>query len=98
MHRSRPSSTKFCASSGLARREAVHRAEAAPDLRFPRMIVGEAAGIMHCGSHEPAANAVVEPMHWIFRPSIRRKIVGIAVGLIVLMVLTSVLSVVMEST
>jgi class 3 adenylate cyclase len=37
-------------------------------------------------------------MHWIFRPSIRRKIVGIAVGLIVLMVLTSVLSVVMEST
>ena len=40
----------------------------------------------------------LEPMHWIFRPSIRRKIVGIAVGLIVLMVLTSVLSVVMEST
>jgi len=37
-------------------------------------------------------------MHWIFRPSIRRKIVGIAVGLIILMVLTSVLSVVMEST
>ena len=43
-------------------------------------------------------NAVLEPMHWIFRPSIRRKIVGIAVGLIILMVLTSVLSVVMEST
>jgi hypothetical protein len=37
-------------------------------------------------------------MHWIFRPSIRRKIVGIAVGLIILMVLTSVLSVFMEST
>ena len=36
-------------------------------------------------------------MHWIFRPSIRRKIVGIAVGLIILMVLTSVLSVVMEN-
>jgi class 3 adenylate cyclase len=37
-------------------------------------------------------------MPWIFRPSIRRKIVGIAVGLIVLMVATSILSVVMEST
>src|SRR5689334_15106508 len=34
-------------------------------------------------------------MHWIFRPSIRRKIVGIAIGLIILMVLTSVVSVVM---
>ncbi|MBV9533660.1 MAG: HAMP domain-containing protein [Bradyrhizobium sp.] len=34
-------------------------------------------------------------MNWIFRPSIRRKIVGIAVALIVLMVLTSVLSVFM---
>jgi class 3 adenylate cyclase len=34
-------------------------------------------------------------MHVIFRPSIRRKIVGIAIGLIVLMVLTSVISVFM---
>jgi class 3 adenylate cyclase len=34
-------------------------------------------------------------MNWIFRPSIRRKIVGIAIGLIVLMVLTSVISVFM---
>src|SRR5215475_15002451 len=39
-----------------------------------------------------------EPMNWMFRPSIRRKIVGIAVGLIVLMVLTSVLSVFMAGT
>src|SRR5689334_13087227 len=38
------------------------------------------------------------PMQWIFRPSIRRKIVGIAVGLIVLMIMTSVLSVVMAGT
>ena len=37
-------------------------------------------------------------MNWIFRPSIRRKIVGIAVALIVLMVLTSVLSVFMAGT
>jgi class 3 adenylate cyclase len=37
-------------------------------------------------------------MHWIFRPSIRRKIVGIAIGLIVLMVLTSVISVFMAGT
>ena len=37
-------------------------------------------------------------MHWIFRPSIRRKIVGIAIGLIILMVLTSVISVFMAST
>ncbi|WJR77160.1 adenylate/guanylate cyclase domain-containing protein [Bradyrhizobium sp. NP1] len=37
-------------------------------------------------------------MHWIIRPSIRRKIVGIAVGLIVLMVLTSLVSVYMAST
>ena len=34
-------------------------------------------------------------MNWIFRPSIRRKIVGIAIGLIVLMVLSSVISVLM---
>ena len=54
--------------------------------------------MMHCDSRRPVANAAVEPMRWIFRPSIRRKIVGIAVGLIVLMVLTSVLSVFMEST
>ena len=38
------------------------------------------------------------PMNWIFRPSIRRKIVGIAVALIVLMVLTSLLSVFMAGT
>ena len=38
------------------------------------------------------------PMNWIFRRSIRRKIVGIAVALIVLMVLTSVLSVFMAGT
>ena len=37
-------------------------------------------------------------MHWMFRPSIRRKIVGIAVGLIVLMVLTSVVSAFMAGT
>jgi class 3 adenylate cyclase len=37
-------------------------------------------------------------MHVIFRPSIRRKIVGIAIGLIVLMVLTSVISVFMAGT
>jgi class 3 adenylate cyclase len=37
-------------------------------------------------------------MNWIFRPSIRRKIVGIAIGLIVLMVLTSVVSVFMART
>jgi class 3 adenylate cyclase len=37
-------------------------------------------------------------MHWIFRQSIRRKIVGIAVGLIVLMVLTSLTSVFMAGT
>ena len=37
-------------------------------------------------------------MNRIFRPSIRRKIVGIAVALIVLMVLTSVLSVFMAGT
>jgi adenylate cyclase len=37
-------------------------------------------------------------MHWMFRPSIRRKIVGIAVGLIVLMVLTSAISAFMAGT
>jgi len=37
-------------------------------------------------------------MHWMFRPSIRRKIVGIAVGLIVLMVLTSAVSAFMAGT
>jgi hypothetical protein len=37
-------------------------------------------------------------MNWMFRPSIRRKIVGIAVGLIVLMVLTSAVSAFMAST
>jgi class 3 adenylate cyclase len=37
-------------------------------------------------------------MHWLFRPSIRRKIVSIAIGLIVLMVLTSVVSVFMAGT
>jgi class 3 adenylate cyclase len=37
-------------------------------------------------------------MHWIFRPSIRRKIVGIAIGLIVLMVLTSAVSALMSGT
>jgi len=37
-------------------------------------------------------------MNWIFRPSIRRKIVGIAIGLIVLMVLTSVVSVFVART
>jgi adenylate cyclase len=37
-------------------------------------------------------------MNWIFRPSIRRKIVGIAIGLIILMVLTSVVSVFMART
>jgi class 3 adenylate cyclase len=37
-------------------------------------------------------------MHWVFRPSIRRKIVGIAIGLIILMVLTSVISVFMAGT
>lgn len=34
----------------------------------------------------------------MFRPSIKRKIVGIAIGLIILMVITSVLSMVMAST
>jgi len=37
-------------------------------------------------------------MNWMFRPSIRRKIVGIAVGLIVLMVLTSAVSAFMAGT
>ncbi|WP_407178724.1 adenylate/guanylate cyclase domain-containing protein [Bradyrhizobium sp. STM 3562] len=37
-------------------------------------------------------------MNWIFRPSIRRKIVGIAIGLIALMIFTSVLSVFMANT
>ena len=37
-------------------------------------------------------------MTWMFRPSIRRKIVGIAVGLIVLMVLTSAFSAFMAGT
>ena len=37
-------------------------------------------------------------MTWMFRPSIRRKIVGIAVGLIVLMVLTSAVSAFMAGT
>jgi hypothetical protein len=34
----------------------------------------------------------------MFRPSIKRKIVGIAIGLIVLMVITSALSIVMADT
>ena len=34
----------------------------------------------------------------MFRPSIKRKIVGIAIGLIILMVITSVLSMVMANT
>ena len=34
----------------------------------------------------------------MFRPSIQRKIVGIAIGLIVLMVVTSALSIVMSDT
>jgi class 3 adenylate cyclase len=37
-------------------------------------------------------------MNWIFQPSIRRKIVGIAIGLIALMIFTSVLSVLMANT
>ena len=37
-------------------------------------------------------------MNWMFRPSIRRKIVGIAVGLIALMVLTSAVSAFMAGT
>ena len=37
-------------------------------------------------------------MNWMFRPSIRRKIVGIAIGLIVLMVLTSAVSAFMAGT
>jgi adenylate cyclase len=37
-------------------------------------------------------------MQWMFRPSIRRKIVGIAIGLIVLMVLTSAVSAFMTGT
>src|SRR5215471_6731790 len=40
----------------------------------------------------------LRPVLWVFRPSIRRKIVGIAIGLIVLMVLTSVISVFMAGT
>src|SRR6516162_1536997 len=53
---------------------------------------------MHAGGCKPSATITPGPMNWIFRPSIRRKIVGIAVALIVLMVLTSLLSVFMAGT
>src|SRR5262245_24423514 len=53
---------------------------------------------MHCPRMQGPATTRVRPMNWIFRPSIRRKIVGIAIGLIILMVLTSVVSVFMAGT
>src|SRR5215471_19622675 len=63
-----------------------------------RIIVGGIAGIDAFWPLQAFRNHRPGPMNWIFRPSIRRKIVGIAVALIVLMVLTSLLSVFMAGT
>src|SRR5215471_11442054 len=53
---------------------------------------------MHSPEMQAPAATRFAPMHWMFRPSIRRKIVGIAIGLIVLMVLTSAVSAFMAGT
>jgi adenylate cyclase len=63
----------------------------------PIVTFGGERGRLLCPLDYPAI-ALVTPDVWMFRQTIRRKIVGIALGLIVLMMVTSALSMLMSRT